>query len=511
MSTINLIILFLLTAGIITVAIDLFFTRDKPSQANKFLCAALGTLIFISMCLAPPQRSGDGHEYFAMIESFFNHLTPDLRAQDVASLADLQKKFPVQDFFLNFWDLRWYKKAHDGSWHSVHFWAYPLINLPVKAALHELHLNEFKVMQITNALLLILGLLHILFIARLTELQKFIFILLIVFCPAFWFIRWTHPEIFSYVLVIMSLAYLSAGRFSLAIFSAAIAATQNQPLLLWTAFLWLQGMINSVQRRKDFFRFSILMLPAFSPMIFYHLHFGIFNLQHADLSMANASLLKVLDLFFDLSFGMLPYIPVALILFLGIVARDAFGYKKFSFNVQLFLLLFLMALGCTMKGDWHHGTSGPSRYIIWMLPFIFFVLISEPVLKLSPSDKSIYKIFIAVAIITQLYTVFISGGFIERENIQYLRHSPLAQFTLNHFPGLYNPNHQIFRERTAHTEDVSRDQPFIYYHGERCAKALARGRDKVKLEAQCGDIPAKYDRFFQAKDKKDVLQYINFY
>jgi hypothetical protein len=304
---------------------------------------------------------------------------------------------------------------------------------------------------------------------------------------------------------------MSSQRFSLAIFCAAIASMQSQPLVLWAAFLWLKGLINSTNKKRDFFVLSLYMIPAIVPPVFYYINFGVFNLRAEDLLIRNASILKILDLFFDLNFGMLPYISISLFLFLGIVMRDAFFRRKMSLGVQLFILIILMMFGCSLKGDWHHGTAGPSRYVIWMLPFIFFVLSSEVKLSLHDAAKSIYSYIVWLAIITQMFTVFNGGGFIERENICFYKHTPLARFTLIHFPALYNPNSQIFMDRTAESEAYDQARPFVYYYAGKCKKALVKGKGEEELKIMCGYIPKEYINFFKDEKNKEAFQYINYY
>ena len=464
------------------------------------------------MCVKTPRREGDGLEYLLMTEALFNRFAPDLQEQDMRSLKELQSTFPFHSRdFDHHKSLPNYRTANDTKSYSMHFWAYSAVNLPVKFILHVFRLNEFKVMQITNALLLFLALLHIVFISRLSESQKLLFILLVVFCPAFWFLSWTHIEIFSYSFVVISLVYMDARKFPAAILCSAIAATQNQPLVLWVAFLWIRGLVYSQEKKKDFFLLSLSMIPAIIPAVFYYTKFGIFSLQTPDLSLKNVSIFKIFDLFFDLSFGMLPYIPIALFLFFGIVIRNIFIRKKVSLSVQIFLLIIAMMFVCSFKGHWHHGTVGPSRYVIWLLPFIFFVLLTEENLKSLQKPKgSIYRAVLWIAIIIQVFIVFYGGGFYKRKCISYLRHAPLAKFVLNHFPALYNPNHKLFILRTSHTEASLSKIPVIYYHAGKCKKALVRGKNEKELKRKCGYIPGNYTNFFKNEENKEVVKYINY-
>ena len=484
-----------------------FFLKKNIASANRSFFLAISVLILITMFVVNPKRYGDGHEYYLMTESLSNHLSPDLQSRDTQTMEKLKIKFG-----LRYDTQRGYYKAKDNSFYCYHFWAYPLFNLPVKFMLRALHLNELKVCQITNSVLLILALFHIIFISKLTELQKMLFSLLIVFCPALWFIHWPHPEIFSYSFVVMSLVYMSVKKWAASILCAAIAATQNQPLIFFVVFLWITGMVDSKEKGKDFFVMSLSALPAFTPNIFYYTKFGVPSLLFEKAAaLNNMSIFRVWEMFFDLNIGMLPYIPVALFVFFGVVFRDILKKRKASSSIQFVLVMVVMMLFCSLTTNWNSGTSGPTRYVIWMLPLVFYVIIAQDNLRFHQKPKrSIYLSILLLAVIIQIIIVFLGGGFIPcTSSVNYLYHTPLARFVMNHFPAIYNPSKEIFIERTLHRVNEL-DTPVVYYNDKKCKKALAKGKDAKQLAGLCGYIPERYQNFFKNKNNEEKLKYINY-
>ncbi len=484
--------------------------QKNPIFLTRIVFLVISIAMLLAMFLINPVRKGDGIEYFLMTESLFNHLSPDLQLEDIETYKQLKIKFNFDDRAR---DDRYYKmytlegpyfKAKDNKRYCYHFWAYPAFSLPVKYILHFFNLSELKAFQVTNAMLLILALFSIVFVLPASELQKMFFIFLIVFCPAFWFIRWPHPEIFSYSFVIISLVYMSKKKWPISIICAALASTQNQPLVFLVALLWTKGMVDSKKKWKDFFILSLSAIPAFLPNIFYFIKFDTLSLlSKTATSLNNVSFFKVWEMFFDFNIGMLPYIPVTLLIFLGVVLRDGLLRRRMLLSVQLFLLMIIMMLFCALTINWNSGTSGPARYVIWMLPLVFYGVVLQDNSRIT---KQLYRLVLCIAIVGQVLIVFYGGIFICR--IFFLEHNILAGFVLNNFPALYNPTKEIFIERTLGREGVS-DTPVVYYYNNKCKKALVKPKDKRQLESLCGYIPKSSRRFFNNENSKED-RYINY-
>ena len=439
---------------------------------NLIVFILISSVIFVSMLSLTPRRYGDGNEYFLMLESLGNHLSPDLRQEDIdgfyhGELNAFNEKIKHRAGYL--------KNAND-SWYSIHFWAYSLFSLPVKLVLGLFNADARKVFQVTNALLFILALCAVNFVSKFSEGQKTLFMVLLSFSPALLFIHWTHPEIFIFSLITISLVMFGLERFGLAIIFAAIASFQNQALVVFVLFLLVKAILARFDLKSSV-KYCALSSLVFLPNLFYLFTFGRFSLLSGSVFVDNITVLRIFEMFFDLNIGLFPYIPVSLMFFFGIVAFNA--YKRRWFETQIFLLLIAMMLICAMTDNWNSDTSGPMRYVVWMMPFIFFVLTENIPLIFSGRLKYVF----VVGMIIQLIIVIMIGPFISRLN--YLDHTPPAKFVLNNFPALYSPSKEIFCERISHIELKCNNDPTIYKEGDECRKAILTCDGLKKLRANC--------------------------
>ncbi|HVQ28383.1 MAG TPA: hypothetical protein VMV21_02315, partial [Vicinamibacteria bacterium] len=232
-------------------------------------------------------------------------------------------------------------------------------------------------------------------------------------------------------------------------------------------------------------------------------------------ALPNLSLGKALELFFDLNLGMLPYLPLAL---LGAVAAPlvqiASGRQARPL-VALWAVLLGMALICSSSGNWNHGTSGPSRYTIWMLPLVLVILAS--MLEPGATNERTRRAFggwAVAALAVQAVIVVSRGGLAPR--LDYLEHSYLASFVLKHAPALYNPTPEIFVERTIGEEmrdgEISSGGTAVAYAPEQaCRKALAQKRHWPDLLARCGSAAHQppFDAL-AAANRRDEWVYVDY-
>jgi hypothetical protein len=205
-------------------------------------------------------------------------------------------------------------------------------------------------------------------------------------------------------------------------------------------------------------------------------------------------------------------------MFFGVLVRDGLIKRKLTPSLQLFVLLFVMMFACTPSALWNHGTTGPSRYIIWMLPIVFYVLIDE--VSRIRSARSVYVSFLWIAIVVQGLIIIGGGGF--TSSVNHTRHTAAARFVLNHFPSLYNPTHEIFAARTTHlavpveTSETfgfvvgEHATPVVYRYKGKCKKAMVKGKDEEALKDLCGCIPESKKAFFENDDNREKTIYINY-
>lgn len=221
---------------------------------------------------------------------------------------------------------------------------------------------------------------------------------------------------------------------------------------------------------------------------------------------AHLSAGRALELLFDLNLGMLPYIPVALIGPLGISLYGLIRFERLRVRlVALWCLVLVMAFMCTATGNWNHGTSGPSRYAVWLLPFVLY-----PLVLVGGENRQWLAGIGALAIVTQVAIVAGRGGMRFRED--YLDHSYLARFVLERQPSLYRPSFEIFAERTTHQDGGARE-PVVFVWRGRCRKAMLQKRHVEAVKELCGDTPALTrlrDKVAAEGRGRDVWVYIDY-
>jgi hypothetical protein len=197
--------------------------------------------------------------------------------------------------------------------------------------------------------------------------------------------------------------------------------------------------------------------------------------------------------------------PVTVLLFGVAAVLVLIRARRAPWDAALLAVLVLMALACTATGNWNHGTIGPSRYTLWLMPLLL-LLAARLGEGLSPLWTRAYSRAVGVAIVTQAVVVLAKGGLAAKAD--YLQHSYAARLVLRYAPALYNPSFPIFVARTTH--DVAETpRPSIYVDRGVCRKALARPPHAAELRRVCGAIPPAYEEWFAEAGPRE-WRYVNY-
>lgn len=460
------------------------------------LSLLLGSVFFVS-----PTIIGDVHEYLGMTVSFSNHLTPDLREEDIALAEQIWNKNGIYFFGKDF-TYPGYFKSLGGERYSYHFWVYSLLNLPVFAFLHYFNFNELRSFQITNSLLLIFCLFILLHITNLTRSQKMWLFLFSAFSPIIFYITWIHPEVFSYSSVVVAVAFYLKKDYRLAVLASSLASLQNPPLSILTIYIVIYGWKANGLRLRELSLLSVCASISLIPYLFYYSNYHVLSLIVA-CGASNISYIsfdKIFSLFFDLNFGMLPYIP--LLMFLSIYALITSIARKNLVIPSLWLVLIIMATMCSTAGNWNCGMMYINRYSVWMLPIIVLICIYE-IPKFSAKKINVYlcvAFLINMLIIgTLLYNY--DGGNSVKFNF-------LSKEVLINTPGLYNPPYDVYAERALGREVGFDDLlPIIFTYNGIPRKALTDYEGLSLIERFTGN-PIKKTNHEQISKPK--IGYINF-
>ncbi len=128
-----------------------------PDIRWRYIGSRVGIGLILLLCgtfaltrvAQPPRLWGDGAEYAYMLQSWYNHGTPDLRAEELhqgVPFPTEARRDPLTGIIVG------YYQAKDGAYFSYHFWFYSLSALPAYAVLRALNQDTGHALPFTNML-----------------------------------------------------------------------------------------------------------------------------------------------------------------------------------------------------------------------------------------------------------------------------------------------------------------------------------------------------------------------
>jgi len=443
-------------------------------QINLTLfCIIAFMLLFLFTKRITPAIYGDGQEYFLLNQTFVNHFSPEVRPIDLQTAEkNLEERGDSSHFgyfdginnfikskpkpMRNFWGAY---SSYDNKIYTFHFWFYSLLNAPVTLLLKLLKTDQLRSFQLTNSIIILSILAYIIFISTLSDVRKTLATLLFLISGNSWYISWSHPEIFSSACIFLALVLLYDKRYFWSVALAAIGSYQNPPIAFLIPFIFLKMLLDNGFKWKQFIPFGCVSLMTFLPPAFYYYHFKVINLLMVENVFYHQfiTLDRIHSLFFDLNQGMILSLPIILPLFLFDVIKKTIR-RQWKFTLWFPIIIIAMAIPSIQQNNWNMGESIIVRYSLWMSMLIVFYFIVE-----FDWQTRLHKILIPIALITQLTTVLVFGGFTPSGR-QYVIFNSGSTWVLNHHPSWYNPEPEIFGERVLQHEGIdSTDSPIIYY------------------------------------------------
>ena len=414
-----------------------------PAIARLPLRRHLGRLIWaaffvagvITFAVRRPIAAGDGIEYWATLQAWSYHGTPDIRPRDlvrVGRLLEADRLAPAQG-------------AHDllliptksGARHVLHFWLYPLLAVPAKRVL-SLVGAELAALQVTNFILFALTLYALLFTGDVDRRWRLSFAALVTVGPVLWYLPWPHPEVFIWAAVCLALFLLRQGRYGLAALAASLGAAQNAPVAALAALAVVLAAVRG--GRRQVVAAGLGAAVSLVAPLFYLVRYGepsLLTRTGASLQLISAG--RVGSLLFDLNQGMLPHAPGVLML-AGVALVPLVRHRHGPALAVVATALAMVAV-YGVQPNWNAGCAGMIRYGVWVLPLLAWAAAECP----WPPRAAVLSIGTAVA--AQL-AIVLAGSSAQR----HLTHSGLAAHVLEHAPALYSPEPEIFAERQLHAE-----------------------------------------------------------
>ena len=210
-----------------------------------FLLISMAILIAFAF-LSKPTRTGDGHEYSLIAQAFVNHLTPDIRIEDVEvrerQIKNFQNNGYVQQIFD---DLKkgievrtdqnaGVYRANNQKYYGYHFWLYPGFVAVIEKITIPFGANPLAGFQIANAILFCFVFLYVYFGIEETYEKKLTICASFVLGGALFYLKWTHPEVF--ISALLFVGFLSLFKKSLKTTFCCFALASIQVVSLWVVF-----------------------------------------------------------------------------------------------------------------------------------------------------------------------------------------------------------------------------------------------------------------------------------
>ena len=481
--------------------------RFKFSLKHILIIYSIMLFAFFAF-LKYPNRYGDGFEYIYMAESFIQHKTPELLDSD---LQIAQSKLRIKNAYIPIAPPKnGYFETDKGEYYSCHFWLYPLIVSPIQQVIHFLSGNELKAFQITNLLFYLLMLWIIYFYSP--KEKRRLLIILMAISPLVPYITWTHPEVFCASLVTIALVFYLKGNLAIAILTSALAANQNPPigfLTIWCGIVYLHRVWTQYRKENVFDLRSFILtgfcgIPLMFSPLFYFIHFSAFNLiqKAGGTDIRLITFHKLFSYFFDLNQGAILFSGILLFVFIGCVLKNIirkdFKYIEFVICTLLFAGLSLAA------PNWNCSISCVIRYFVWTYPLLVFYVVYA-------SSWSKKTLLVGLLVFNAFVLAVIHDGFSGEDN--YMNHNTIAQYVLSNYPSLYNPEHEIFIERTLHREGPSTEPVVFLDKTNRIRKILTNKKGWQNLGSN-GKYLIANQQFYQEKlrnfDQSDnTIEYID--
>jgi hypothetical protein len=479
----------------------------RKVQESKFLTAIVLFLVVFSFLtvIARPDKTvagtGDGVEYMLMTRAFIAHLAPSVRLTDAEAIVndprnaaenatdlryDVLRKLHLQSDQQHVGAWTWFR-GRDGGIYSWHFWLYSLFAAPFLLLAMLAGFGDAMAFLLTNLFLASVALVAILMLYRGSRLHRFVLATAFLCAGAVYYLRWTHPEVFTASLLMIGLLLLRREHLKSAGVFFALAGQQNPPILLLLPIVFLMDFAHLKGARFACWKKFVLAWVGVGAIAGLAIGFSLYEFGVPNLISAYAvdksliSVTRVLSLYFNPNFGGFYAAPLLLA---GLIALPLCFWRKWrehDTNIKWALLFAVMsiilAIPSTATTNFNPGLWVVHRYSYWILMPVI-MLLGEMMQSILLQQKTL----LAGLAFGQ---IFITHGFYNSSHGGYVHFTIAELVLLDHFPRLYNPIPEIFIERGSNRDEYSFNDFHLWvYHGE-IRKILFHGKDKVASFPKC--------------------------
>jgi len=472
--------------------------KTKAIRAGIFTLFAVVLLSFYSRFDA--SIYGDGCEYIVQTEGWQTQGFPRLDAQVLGNIfiknPELKQnpQFAGMAFFIATAPVSptsgyaGFLYTKQGTIVGYHAPLYTACVMPIKYLLEKTGDSGLKAFTLFNLGMLLMLWAYILFAFRGNKTLKLFLCLFLFFSPVLLYLRWPHPEVFTITLCAGALLAFYDKRLKLSLILIALASVQNPPLII-LILLPLHAYLPELKsiRLSRFMIFIPVLLIFISPYLYFYLLFGhpnmIAYLNGAGTEYINAA--RIFDFFLDVNQGMVVGWLWAMGAFLYVLIFKMSRLKPVHVIIYI-IILSGITLMVSMTSNWNMGQAGMSRYSAWA-----GVILLIPALIYWPMHTT-GKIIACIGLLLHVY-ILEGLGMSHVESYSYLQHNITARWLLDKNPSLYNPEMEIFAERSLGKElniqeTLSEEGPVFYIRSDgKTTKAIVNKQVAESFEYPCSD------------------------
>jgi len=472
---------------------------------------AVFVALVVLFALTGVRPRGDSGEYALMATAFAIHASPDVRDVDarwvrakeprlerlmVRVSRGIEERAPVM--------LGSIHRSPSGDYYSFHFWLYSLLGALLLWPVALLGGSPLHALVAVNAIVLIAASAYA--ASGLKGLPRFVLPVCFLFSGTSIYAGWTGPEALTASAVLVSTVAAMRGSLGVSVLAAGVAASQNpgaaglvvQTLGYFFALRLDPGLSPFRRAAEDTSTTALLCLAgvalSVAAPLFSWLMFGEPSLiakYTTDASLIGLG--RAFSFVFDLNQGMVVGVPGALGGFVAAAAlaftssRGALERRRAAITVGLAVVTVALTMIPSLSThNWNSGSAVFMRYAYWVAVPLLVAFVS----LLARLGKRRRAAVIAGCALLQAAVLALYG--VRGGGASYTAHGPIATFVLRHFPAAYNPDPEIFRERTLGREArVDRYPVVVWPSPEAPVKILVTGGARVVLPKLCGAAPVE--------------------
>jgi hypothetical protein len=437
-------------------------TRRRRAGGSPLLAFAVQLALVLLVLLATkPDKAGDFFEYGVTTIALARHGTPDVRAEDAALAAALSPEAGYRTLFLTMREhlargeqvpMPGLYGGRDGIF-TIHFFAYPaLAALPFRLLMEAGAANPFKAFQFVNfGALWLLGLVMFSYFG--SGRRAFAALGLVLLSGGILYANWCSPEMLTAAALLAGMMLFASGRPLAGGLLAGVAAMQNPSLAFFSLFAPLFAALDARGGPHParwpgwgavLAGAGLQGVLALMPFAFGQWQWGrpsIIALYSTDRRLVGLE--RLFSYYLDLNQGMILVIPGILVLLACAFPRRR---RRLALAAGLLTALFMLALALpTLSAlNWNAGSKGVQRYAFWgAMPLLFLAFSWLRARAHWP------RLLLGAVFALQL------GAMAHARSYDYREFSPLARYVLDHAPAGYNPDPEIFIERSRNADGAT--------------------------------------------------------